>query len=82
MAGSCKQEFKRMGIMNTLTHKTWDLTCGVCVAIRNVLITFWVGCIAMGESAGRARAAAELHRQGYTKEAKKLMTGRYIDETD
>jgi hypothetical protein len=28
---------------------------------------------AFGESAGRAKAAAELHRQGYTKEAKALM---------
>jgi len=28
---------------------------------------------AFGESAGRARAAAELHRQGYHKEAKALM---------
>jgi len=28
---------------------------------------------AFGESAGRARAAAELHRQGYYKEAKALM---------
>lgn len=29
------------------------------------------------ESAGRARAAAELHRQGYTAEAKKLMTEKW-----
>jgi hypothetical protein len=71
-----------MGIMDTLTHKTWNLTCGVCATIRNVLIAFWVGAIAMGETAGRARAAAELHRQGYTKEAKTLMAGRDIDETN
>jgi hypothetical protein len=38
----------------------------------------WTVAIAMaiwafGESAGRARAAAELHRLGYTEEAKRLM---------
>jgi len=32
-----------------------------------------MGAWAMGESAGRARAASELARQGYYKEAKKLM---------
>lgn len=29
--------------------------------------------IAMGETAGRARAAAELHRQGYHEAAKEIM---------
>jgi hypothetical protein len=33
----------------------------------------WCGIIAMGEVAGRSRAAAELHRQGYHEEAKALM---------
>ena len=32
-----------------------------------------LGIWAFGESAGRARAAAELHRLGYYKEAKALM---------
>jgi hypothetical protein len=36
----------------------------------------FVGLIAMGESAGRARAAAELSRQGYHQEAKNLMLGK------
>jgi hypothetical protein len=34
-----------------------------------------MGVWAFGESAGRARAAAELTRQGYYDEAKYLMTG-------
>jgi hypothetical protein len=34
-----------------------------------------MGIWAFGESAGRARAAAELTRQGYYDEAKYLMTG-------
>ena len=44
---------------------------------------FWSGLKAFGrgtlnvfESAGRARAAAELHRMGYTEEAKWLMLNR------
>ena len=37
------------------------------------LRTFGRGTWALMESMGRARAAAELHRLGYTKEAKRLM---------
>jgi hypothetical protein len=40
------------------------------------LFAFWVGTIAFGETAGRARAANELARMGYLNEAKKLMTER------
>jgi hypothetical protein len=36
-------------------------------------VAFAMGVWAIGESAGRARAAAELHRLGYTEEAKALM---------
>jgi len=36
-------------------------------------VAFAMGVWAFGESAGRARAAAELHRLGYTEEAKALM---------
>ena len=39
------------------------------------LKTFGRGTYNFMESMGRARAAAELHRMGYTKEAKYLMTG-------
>ena len=36
-------------------------------------VAFAMGVWAFSESAGRARAAAELHRLGYTEEAKALM---------
>ena len=36
-------------------------------------LAFAMGVWAFGESAGRARAAAELHRQGFYEEAKRLM---------
>ena len=36
-------------------------------------IALWIGLIAMGEQAGRSRAAAELARMGYMEEAKRIM---------
>ena len=42
-------------------------------AIGKGFIALWIGIIAMGESAGRARAAAELSRQGYHEDARNLM---------
>ena len=39
------------------------------------LVAFAMGVWAFGESAGRARAAAELSRQGFHKEARALMLG-------
>ena len=36
-------------------------------------VAFAMGVWAFGESAGRARAASELYRQGFYEEAKKLM---------
>lgn len=36
-------------------------------------VAFAMGVWAFGESAGRARAASELYRQGFHEEAKKLM---------
>jgi len=41
--------------------------------IGKSLLAVFIGMIALGESAGRARAASELARQGYMKEAKALM---------
>ncbi len=41
----------------------------------NALRAFGIGTYAFLESMGRARAAAELHRLGYTEEAKSLMLG-------
>ena len=41
--------------------------------IGTMLMTIFVGMIALGESAGRARAASELARMGYYEQAKELM---------
>ncbi|MAZ97329.1 MAG: hypothetical protein CMP53_07395 [Flavobacteriales bacterium] len=64
-----------MGIMTAieLRSTTWDFTCKTCAVIRNVLLGMWIAMIAFGESAGRARAAAELSRQGYHEQARNLM---------
>ena len=67
-----------MGLMTAVEFKntTWDFTCKICGVIRQALAVFFVGLIAFGESAGRARAARELARQGYHDEAKNLMLGK------
>ena len=57
-----------------LTNTTWNYTCKICSVLRKSLAVAFVGLIAFGESAGRARAASELSRQGFHKEAKALMT--------
>ena len=57
----------------TMTNTTWTYTCKACKMIRTALSIAFVGLIAFGESAGRARAAAELSRQGFHKEARALM---------
>ena len=44
-------------------------------AIGKYLVAFAMGVWAFGESSGRARAAAELSRQGYHQEARNLMLG-------
>jgi hypothetical protein len=44
--------------------------------LGKLLVTFAMGVWALGESAGRARAASELSRQGYHKEAKALMLSK------
>ena len=58
----------------TMTNTTWNYTCKICSTIRKVMAVAFVGLIGFGESAGRARAASELSRQGYHDEAKALMT--------
>ena len=58
----------------TMTNTTWDYTCKICSVIRKVMAVAFVGLIAFGETAGRARAANELARMGIHKEAKALMT--------
>ena len=63
-----------MGVMTAITHTSfYNITCKVCDFIRKALVTAFVAIIAFGESAGRARAASELARQGYYKEAQALM---------
>ena len=64
-----------MGIMTAIEIKntTWNYTCKICSVIRNALTVAFMAIVAFGESAGRARAASELSRQGYHDEAKALM---------
>ena len=60
--------------MTSITHTSfYNVTCKVCVVLRNALVAFFVGIIALGESAGRARAARELANMGRLEEAKALM---------
>ena len=60
-----------MGIMTTATISTYY--CTFCDAVKTIAITAFCSMIAFGESAGRARAAAELSRMGMHDEAKALM---------
>ena len=64
-----------MGIMTvaTLRDNTWGVTCKLCKIVKTALVTFAIGVWAFGESAGRARAAEALWREGYHEEAKRLM---------
>ena len=59
----------------TISNTTWTYTCKICKVLRTALSVAFVGLIAFGESAGRARAASELSRQGYHDEARALMLG-------
>ena len=49
--------------------------CSICEAVKTIVITAFCTMIAVGESAGRARAAAELTRMGMHKEARALILG-------
>jgi hypothetical protein len=53
----------------TLIYKQ---TCEVCEKIKNATLTVLLALWAFGESCGRARAAAQLHRDGFHEEAKSL----------
>ena len=57
----------------TMTNTTWTYTCKICNVISKALTVAFMAIVAFGESAGRARAANELYRQGYIQEAKRLM---------
>ena len=56
-----------------MTTLVMERTSNLGKIVSRGLVAFAMGVWAFGESAGRARAAAELHRQGYYKEAKALM---------
>lgn len=56
-----------------MTTLVMNKTSNLGKVVSRGLIAFAMGVWAFGESAGRARAAAELHRLGYTEEAKALM---------
>lgn len=58
-----------------MTTLVMNKTSNLGKVVSRGLIAFAMGVWAFGESAGRARAAAELHRLGYTEEAKALMLG-------
>ena len=62
-----------MGIMTAITQTTWTFTCKACIIIRNLFLGALATMMAITETAGRTRAAAELTRQGYHEEAKALM---------
>ena len=62
-----------MGIMTTATISTYY--CSICEAVKTIVITAFCTMIAVGESAGRARAASELTRMGMHKEARALILG-------
>jgi len=48
-------------------------TCEFCDKVSKLVLAFFIGLYEVGESFGRARAAAQLHRQGYTELAKQLV---------
>ncbi len=57
-------------MMNSLASKY----CAICEAVAEWTNNFVKGMINTFETIGRARAAAELTRQGFHKEAKALLT--------
>ncbi len=48
--------------------------------VGKFFVAIWMGLMAAGEAAGRARAAQQLHNLGYHAEAKRLMTTGYIND--
>ena len=67
-----------MSVGIALQH-SYEFTCEICTKLRSLLVAVLVTVISISESAGRARAASELSRMGYHKEAKALMLGKEID---
>ena len=59
--------------MTSIAQTYWTYTCTFCDLVRKALVTVLMTIIALGESAGRARAARELAHMGRYEEAKALM---------
>jgi len=67
--------------MTSITHTSfYNVTCKICTVLRNALIAFFVGMIALGENAGRAKAARELANMGRLEEAKELMLRKDVKD--
>jgi|TARA_B110000977_G_scaffold11595_1_gene14945 hypothetical protein len=49
--------------------------CSICEAVKSIATSTLYNIWALGESAGKARAASELTRMGMHKEARALMLG-------
>ena len=60
-------------------NTTWDFTCKICGVIRQALAVFFVGLIAFGENAGRARAAAAGFEKGINRENEPVLSMRPLD---
>jgi hypothetical protein len=60
-----------MGIMTTIS----TYYCSICEAVKSIASSTLYNIWSFGESAGRARAAAELTRMGMHKEARALILG-------
>ena len=64
--------------MTTATLTTYY--CAICASIANFASKTLTKTMNVCDSIGRARAAAELSRMGYYKEAKALMLGKSVEE--
>ena len=67
--------------VSVVLHNSYEYTCKACEVIRNAFIASLVFVVSITENAGRAKAASELSRMGYHKEAKALMLGKDQDES-
>ena len=54
--------------------------CAICASIAKFASNSLTNIIETFEAAGKARAAAELSRMGYHKEAKAIMLGKSVEE--
>lgn len=61
----------------TLIYKQ---TCRICEMVKDTTLTVLLGIWQFGEACGRARAAAQLHRDGFHKEARALMLNEHKND--